>query len=493
VPNQETIDVAIIGAGMSGLAAADYINQGNADRAQAGLAPLRFVVLEGSERAGGRTRTEGEAPGFLELGGQYVAPTQTYTQLMLARFGLETFETFLPDDLTSLYEPATGDTIQFHGNYPLTPRLLEAIGGIEAAILPIRAHLERPWECHRARELDQVSVEDFMRQSLADKDPSDEESAYCRELLSIAVRSAFSVEPREMSWFYFLYYGATCGSMQAFENVKGGGDALRIAYGTQALVKALLNAVGAANVRYQCKVSSVQHDASGVTVTYTNEDGEEASIRAQRSIVALSPKIAGKIAFKTPLHEHRRALADGAPMAATIKSFLRFDTAWWRKNFTGYALSAKGPADWIMDNTWKDPADDLWKYPALMTFIVGDRARELTKLAAEERRELLLEQIYRLFGGQKADFPCVGYVEHDWLQDPWSGGCPAGCFKPGVLTSHGQGLRTPVGKIHWAGSETATDWMGGYMNGAIQAGIRAASEVLAAEAPATAQTVARRG
>lgn len=487
MPNPENIDVVIVGAGMSGLAAADYIAQGNADRVQAGLAPLTYVILEGSERAGGRTRTDPDAPGFLDLGGEYVAPTQSYTQLMLARFGIDTFETFLPDELTSIYEPATGDVMPFQGNYPLTQRLIEAIGGIEAAILPIRAHLERPWECHRAQELDQVSVETFMQQSLADRDANDKESGYCRELLTIAVRSAFSVEPRDISWFYFLYYGATCGSMQAFENVKGGGDAVRIALGTQALAKALVNAVGEANVRYRSPVNEVQHDAAGVTVTYTTADGATSSIRAQRAVVALSPKVAGKLSFKTPLQEHRRALAEGTPMAATIKSFLRFDTAWWRKNYTGYVLSARGPADWIMDNTWKDPTDDLWKYPALMTFIVGDKAKQLTSLTSDERRDALLEQVYRLFRGNKQDFPCVGYVEHDWLQDPWSGGCPAGCFKPGVLTSHGQGLRTPIGRIHWAGSETATDWMGGYMNGAIQAGIRAASEVLAAQSSTSTQ------
>lgn len=39
------------------------------------------------------------------------------------------------------------------------------------------------------------------------------------------------------------------------------------------------------------------------------------------------------------------------------------------------------------------------------------------------------------------------------------------------------GLRKPYKNIHFAGTETASQWMG-YMDGAIDAGRRAASEVL---------------
>ena len=51
---------------------------------------------------------------------------------------------------------------------------------------------------------------------------------------------------------------------------------------------------------------------------------------------------------------------------------------------------------------------------------------------------------------------------------------------PGTWTAYGRALREPVGRVHWAGTETATRWMG-YFDGAIQAGHRAAGEVLDAE------------
>jgi monoamine oxidase len=66
----------------------------------------------------------------------------------------------------------------------------------------------------------------------------------------------------------------------------------------------------------------------------------------------------------------------------------------------------------------------------------------------------------------------------DWDREIYTGGCPVGLMPPGVMLEYGQALRAPVGRIHWAGTETATAWTG-YMDGAVQAGKRAAAEALA--------------
>ena len=57
-------------------------------------------------------------------------------------------------------------------------------------------------------------------------------------------------------------------------------------------------------------------------------------------------------------------------------------------------------------------------------------------------------------------------------------GSPTAFTPPAALTRYGSALTKPVGKIHWAGSETATYWRG-YMDGAVRSGERAAKEVLA--------------
>ena len=53
-----------------------------------------------------------------------------------------------------------------------------------------------------------------------------------------------------------------------------------------------------------------------------------------------------------------------------------------------------------------------------------------------------------------------------------------GLMPTGVMTTMGATLREACGRIHWAGTETASDWCG-YMEGAIEAGERAAEDILA--------------
>jgi monoamine oxidase len=52
-------------------------------------------------------------------------------------------------------------------------------------------------------------------------------------------------------------------------------------------------------------------------------------------------------------------------------------------------------------------------------------------------------------------------------------------FPPGVLTEFGPALRAPVGRIHWACTETATIWHA-QIEGAVRSDERAAEEVLQA-------------
>ena len=70
----------------------------------------------------------------------------------------------------------------------------------------------------------------------------------------------------------------------------------------------------------------------------------------------------------------------------------------------------------------------------------------------------------------------LDFVEKNWMEETWTRGCYVGVMGPGVMTAWGAALRAPCGRIHWAGTETATEWMG-YIEGAIQSGERVAEEV----------------
>ena len=93
----------------------------------------------------------------------------------------------------------------------------------------------------------------------------------------------------------------------------------------------------------------------------------------------------------------------------------------------------------------------------------------------EVRRDACIASLTRYFGDAAAQ--PIGYLDKDWISDPWSQGCYVGVPSPGALSACGHALRAPCGRIHWAGTETATRWCG-YLDGALQSGIRAAQEVL---------------
>ena len=91
------------------------------------------------------------------------------------------------------------------------------------------------------------------------------------------------------------------------------------------------------------------------------------------------------------------------------------------------------------------------------------------------RRSDVLGGLASLFGN-RAKSP-VDYIETDWSRDGWTTGCVSPVPR-NVLTRFGPALRAPVGRIHWAGTETSEAWCG-YMDGAVRSGERVAAEVLA--------------
>jgi len=149
-----------------------------------------------------------------------------------------------------------------------------------------------------------------------------------------------------------------------------------------------------------------------------------------------------------------------------------YDRPFWRdQGLNGQANSDLGPVKVTFDAS---PASGT--PGVLLGFIDADDARQLSDLPAAERASRALASCARYFGSQ-ALRPRT-YFDQVWDREIFTGGCPVGVMPPGVMTEYGRALRAPVDRIHWAGTETATVWTG-YIDGAIQSGQRAASEVLA--------------
>ena len=115
--------------------------------------------------------------------------------------------------------------------------------------------------------------------------------------------------------------------------------------------------------------------------------------------------------------------------------------------------------------------------PCLQAFYVGKVGRRVVMMDPADREKDAKATIRKIFGNPEKANDSIGYSEFIWDNHPWVGGAPTGTCAPGTLTCYGNAVRTATGRIHFASTETAHDWTG-YMDGAIRAGHRAASEVL---------------
>jgi len=129
-----------------------------------------------------------------------------------------------------------------------------------------------------------------------------------------------------------------------------------------------------------------------------------------------------------------------------------------------------------MGATFDNSPEDA-SHGEIVGFIVGDDCRRLESAGPEVRRELMLADLELAFG-PRARTP-IEVVEQHWPAEPFTRGGPVAVSSPGALTALGPALRDPVGSLHWAGTETATEWCG-YLDGALSSGLRAAEAVLRA-------------
>lgn len=528
------VNVVIIGGGLAGLSAALRLKDSGKD--------VKYVVLEAEEdRLGGRTRSE--ADDFdLDFGGGYVGSSQNYLQYLLRRFQIPTIKEYLPEDKVWLFESSDGERMALPGDDPLAiPGDLNAALGLlklDTLTMEVRDNLEH-LENSLSAPLDGQTVQDFIDQQLAlyaeeqkkppaERDPSVGMSPLTAEAFLSSVRSAFSLEPRELSMFFLLYYAATSGSYAALVDVVGGDGAAeghRLMFGTSHLVGKLAEEVSqGGDIIPDARVDRIERGVDGITVV-----AGARRFRADHVIVAMSPPVSAKIEYRPPLNVPPGAAPDSTAVdpagilrmklcdrmanaqARTIKGFVRFKEPFWRaQGRMGFFLSTSRddarPVDWALDNVW-DPneftpialsIEQRTKAPRyrLMTFIVGDAATYWTEnKTLEERARAVIDHLQSVFefrDDQLWDPANIleSYKEFNWVEAGIP--APAAMMPPDTLLPFGSALRAPVGRIHWACSESGREWAG-YMNGAVESGFRAAAEIIRELPLTTAETAAAEG
>lgn len=453
-------DVVVVGAGLAGIVAARNVKR----------AGRSVLLLEASKRVGGRILHHSIGGGeIVEVGGQWIGPTQDRIAALAKELGVGTFKTY--NEGNNVYY-RNGTLTPYSSTGPLgavppdPSGVADAFSAIQkmnemAATVPV----DEPWRAERAAEWDGQTYESWKL------DNTTTDSG--RFLLDVGIEAVFSAEPRDISLLWVLFYIASARNEQTapdFNRLINTGDGAqdsRFVGGSQLVVIGAARALGK-RVLLRQPVRRIVQKSSGVRV-----ETDKLSVSAKRAIVAAPPSLARKIDYVPGLPAPREQLLQRFPMGTVIKCEAIYDEPFWRESgLTGQAVSDASPCRITFDNTPPDGRPGV-----LLGFIEGTDGRVYGSRSLGERRDAVLRNFATYFG-DRALRP-RDYVEKDWSSEPWSRGCYGGYMAPGALLDFGPAIRAPIGRIHWAGTETADYWAG-YMDGAVRSGERAAREVLAA-------------
>jgi monoamine oxidase len=420
------------------------------------------VVLEARDRVGGRTMGGFLSNGVpVELGGQWVGPTQDVVLSLIKELELQTFPSYDDGEAITYVD---GTALRYaNETFGLPEESAIEVGRLrgELEALASTVSTESPWQTEGAEELDRQTLDGWLVSNAQDE--------LALRFLRVMVPGLFSAEAPEMSLLHFLFYIKSGTSLETLISTTGGAQETRVVGGTHQISERMAAELGD-RVRLGTVVRTIRQDADGVAVEF-----EGGSLTASRVVVAIPQTLAGRIRYVPPLPAARDGLTQQFPAGSVIKVQVGYDTPFWRQDgLSGTVMSFDDAFNVILDNS---PADA--SCGVLVGFIEGQHARATAGLRPEERRELVIGALVKYFGPEAAE--PFDVVEQDWNAEEFTRGCYGGRLAAGAWTQYGEAVSAPVGRIHWAGAETSTIW-NGYMDGAIRSGRRAAEEILATSA-----------
>lgn len=445
-------DVVVVGAGLSGLTAAHRLQQQG----------VSVLVLEASHRVGGRTINLEIAPGVVVDGGaQWIGAKHTRMFSLLNELGLKTFDSYAAGKSIYLRK---GKKATYHGTIPPMKKVALADFAQAQARLEIMARtvpVDRPWKARQAVRWDGTSMGRRLDTNCV--------IGEARDMFTIGFTTIFGDDPHQVSLLKALHMIRTAGGIDFMLNTKDGAQETRIDGGVQSTSLALQASLGD-RVILDSPVTRITQERGHVTV-----ESARATIDCQRVIVAMTPADAERINFSPALPSRRAAMQRQWHNGIENKVFVAYPTPFWRaEGLNGMVLADLPAAHTITDSS---PADG--SLGILLAFVgtsgggpgLGWSDSILDNQRA--RYAALLQDLCTLFGPQAAQ--PLNIVEQNWMNEPWIAGCVS-TRAPGAMTRFTDATVTPVGRVHWAGTEAAPEFEG-YLEGAVRAAERAVAEV----------------
>ncbi|MFD9126031.1 flavin monoamine oxidase family protein [Kitasatospora sp. NPDC059571] len=433
----------VVGAGIAGLAAA------------AGLAErgIEVTVLEARDRVGGRTHGLEVAPGgWIDAGAAYLGERHTELLALMAEVGLKTTPTTMAGASRFALgaEDATRD-----GRFPplnavALGDMFELLDELTAAVRP-----DAPWLTPDAERLDTTTAAAWADRHLTHPD--------ARLFFPLFLGEMMAADPADVSVLHMAFYLRSGGGIRYLNAFEGGAQQDRIAGGAHQVCERLADRLGP-RVRLGEQVTAVHQDADGVTV-----HAKGGPYRADVAVLALPPLLADAVE-QLPAPPVRRSSARTARGCAVKVNLVYPEPLWRDHGLSGWSVNAEGPLLSTVDDS---PAEG--GAGVLTGFVTGHEAHRFAALDPQRQRTAAVEQAARLF--PMLPDP-IGFHVTDWVNEQYSRGCYAALFGPGDWLRHGPTLTAPHGRVHWAGTETSTEYFG-LMEGAIRSARRVVAEILA--------------
>ncbi|MCX5071179.1 flavin monoamine oxidase family protein [Streptomyces sp. NBC_00513] len=440
------LDVVVVGAGLSGLAAARSLQRYG----------LRVKVFEALDRVGGRVDSATVAGARVDLGGTFVGPDHDHINSLADEVGVGRYLTHEAGDNLLMWRK---DRKRYRGAVP-------PIGATSLLDLArIRSTLERmSRRIPVGRPLDAPDAAGLDAQTLGGWLTAKHAGQATKDLMAVVCKTSWGCEPSEISLLHVLHYIAQASGLDSMLDTRDGAQEQHFVEGSHEVAVRVADGLGADTVRLGSPVLRI--DWSDDAVTVHTDDGPTT---ARRVIVAVPPALRRRIRFVPELPAAHRRLSQRWSPGILSKIYAVYDTPFWREQgLSGTTISDEGPIFITFDASPPDASRGV-----ILGFIGGDYAREWDEVDADERRLRALSALGDLFG-ERAIEP-RGYTDQRWGEEEWLGGGPTAAPGPGSVASLHARLAEPVGPIHWAGTETARRWAG-FMDGAVAAGERAARQ-----------------
>lgn len=228
--------------------------------------------------------------------------------------------------------------------------------------------------------------------------------------------------------------------------------------------------LGSDSVFLNMPVTTIDYAQRGHCTVHT-QSGRE--FKCRKVIVSIPTSLYHMITFNPSLPEKKVILSENTTTGCYTKVIYVYSEPWWHKaGLSGVLDSEKGPIVFTRDTSI--PEDNQW---SITCFLTGDLGRNWSKLPRASRHRLAWEQFSQSFGKFTEVPRPANTLEMEWTKETFFLGAPCPITTPGVLSAVGDELASPVGSIHFVGTETSREWRG-YMEGAIRSGLRGGAEVV---------------